>query len=712
MPRANKSRRGKKSASSSDAAANDNSDEAEEDNNDNNSNNGSGRQLPEHVRSRQRAVAEREADRLARPERRTTSTLGHADRKKSAVASTPFGFLAKNSTAAAAADTETTWCGPFTVARQMIAARDQAKRKREADLAEEEENNNENGTSSGGGTNHPLDAIMAQVEEEKRQAAHPSLLWKSRAAMVVSPAPDSKQRNSKRARLPQSLTEDETQNNNYNRVPSLYQLCVDFVVTNFEHVESLGQVDHDIRTSIAHSLASDNRLNALSLEALVEQDMEALELVDCADIPQPSLVDAIHKAPTLRYLLLDQAGRCFGPTVVHALLNPFELKSIVAQSTSTSKPVPLFALHIGGAYLLTDADAATIITTMAPTLQSLAWKASPLLGLQMCQSILVTFSQQQHTLLEFSLEDMALKRESWDALIGGGSSDQDRDVSKKDNNDRGKGKDMKLPWQRNLKSLTLRGVGGLQDDIVISLLKGAPELEHVDLSDNHELTDACLGPLRSSDASITSSLRSLALYNLKNITNIGLEALFTHGLEGMGPPPLLKRLNLSHMHVDAVTDEVMELVLQSASRKPTGKGGAAGGSSATIVSAAAETVAHSGLSLLGGMVKVELQGAAITDTTLEQLAVTSANTLEHLNVSFCPHISDKGLGYLVDSVGNQLEGVQIWGCAQITEEFWNGHARVVEGGRKSSSSNDPHAVVPLRITGAWMKRSGIASIRS
>ena len=121
-------------------------------------------------------------------------------------------------------------------------------------------------------------------------------------------------------------------------------------------------------------------------------------------------------------------------------------------------------------------------------------------------------------------------------------------------------------------------------------------------------------------------------------------------------------------------------------------------------------VAHSGLSLLGGMIRVELEGAAVTDSTLEYLAATSANTLEHLNVSFCPHISDKGLGYLVDSVGNQLEGVQIWGCAQITEEFWNGHSRVVEGGRTSTSLES--VVVPLQITGAWMKKSGIASIRS
>ena len=707
MPRASKPRRGKK------AKANDDDDpnhDASNNNNNNNNNNNPAvrnRQLPEAVRNRQRAVAEREAARLARPERRPTATLGHADRKKSAVTSTPFGILNSRRKRKADDDSEMAWCGPFSVARQMLAARDQAKRQREAEqLLEDEDDPNQSRMK------HPLDAAMAQVEEEKQQQAHPSLLWKSRATITSSSnssvmvTPDAKSQTKKRgSRLPPGPPAEEQ----HNRVPSLYKMCVDFVVTNFEHVESLGYgVDHDIRTSIAQTLASQNRLDAAALEALVTKGdaMEALELIDCADIPQESLVAALQKccypgdtttSSTLKYLILDQAGRCFGPKAVTALAGP---PALLAQQRVV---VPLFALHIGGAYLLTDVDAARLITAMAQTLQSLAWKACPLLGLEMCRSIPAMYgSGSSNTLLEFSLEDTTLDRESWNALIGMNSVA----TAKKSSN---------TSWQRNLKSLTLRRVGGLQDEVVISLLQGAPDLEHVDLSDNHELTDACLSPLRRTSEShghSPSSLRSLALYNLKNISNLGLETLFTQDLMGMGPPPQLKRLNLNHMDVDAVTDEVMELIFQSACRKPVTSAGAATGRS-SVSAVAADTVAHSGLSMLGGMVKVEVQGAAITDNTLEQLAATSANTIEHLDVSFCPHISDKGLGYLVDSVGNQLENVQIWGCAQVTEEFWNGHARVIEGGRKSiTNSSDVAPVLPLQITGAWMKRSGISSIRS
>jgi hypothetical protein len=91
--------------------------------------------LPMAVRERNRAVAEREASRLARPERRVVGTLGHASKSKSAVASTPSGVhhvasVATASVAVESSNNNTTvietdpgiqqeWCGPFSVARQV-----------------------------------------------------------------------------------------------------------------------------------------------------------------------------------------------------------------------------------------------------------------------------------------------------------------------------------------------------------------------------------------------------------------------------------------------------------------------------------------------------------------------------------------------------------------------------------------------------------------
>jgi hypothetical protein len=76
---------------------------------------------------------------------------------------------------------------------------------------------------------------------------------------------------------------------------------------------------------------------------------------------------------------------------------------------------------------------------------------------------------------------------------------------------------------------------------------------------------------------------------------------------------------------------------------------------------------------------------------------TSANTLESLNISFCPKITDQGLGYLVSRMGKQLTEIQVWGCAQLTDDFFDGHDRVDDR--------------TLQIVGAWMKKSGNRSLR-
>eukprot|EP00537_Pseudo-nitzschia_pungens_P005005 CAMPEP_0172364190 /NCGR_PEP_ID=MMETSP1060-20121228/7379_1 /TAXON_ID=37318 /ORGANISM="Pseudo-nitzschia pungens, Strain cf. cingulata" /LENGTH=200 /DNA_ID=CAMNT_0013087143 /DNA_START=137 /DNA_END=736 /DNA_ORIENTATION=- len=130
-----------------------------------------GNSVAANVRERQRAVAEREAARLARPERSRRPMLAHANRKLSAVSSTPFGFLASNSNSNSNKDGDSDteeWCGPFSVARRMIAEREEAKRKREEEL---EGANQED--------HHPLDDLMDDVQQQQQRKIHPSMQWKS-----------------------------------------------------------------------------------------------------------------------------------------------------------------------------------------------------------------------------------------------------------------------------------------------------------------------------------------------------------------------------------------------------------------------------------------------------------------------------------------------------------------------------------------------------
>jgi hypothetical protein len=614
-----------------------------------------GRSVASHVRDRQRAVAEREAARLARPERRRAVKLDHADKKKSGVTSTPFGVHRSTLQAAQKDGEEEEWCGPWSVARQMIAQREEARRLREEELA-------------GNGEQHPLDELMKQVDQEHQRRIHPSLSWKGQVP----------------ASMPSSIYAKRQRRANVSRksraIPSLYQLCVDFVVVNFEYVESLGNIDNDIRVDISKELVGRNKLDAAAFAAFVEPDMETLEIVDCAGIPQAVMASTVETLYGLRYLLLTHAGRCFGPTTVQAL-------------TQKSK-APLCCLSISGAYLLTDDDAATLIQCTSSSLQSLEFNTCPLLAEQTTKAI----HDHAHQLLELSLQELgafAGNETCWTNLTSGSDNKA----------------------LQNVQSLKLQSMPGLTDTILSNFLKATGStLETLNIGYNIELTDVILSSIRQ----YNPKLKSLDVTNLKGLSAPGLETLFTYGLEGLPPPPKLKVLKLASIDHQAITDEVMELVTCCASAKQqphhedekeistteshlnqsddvpspffasyrssqTGPG--AGGA-----------MSRYGTSLAGGLVQLDLQGSTlITDATLEHLASTSSTSLQDLNVSYCPGITDQGLGYLVSQVGSQLTKIHVWGCAQLTDEFLDGHGRIQDGS--------------FEIVGAWMKKSGIGSLR-
>ncbi len=569
------------------------------------------RELPQGMRQRNRAVAEREASRLARPEARKVGTLGHASRHKSAVTSTPSGY----NYATQKEQNNEEWCGPFSVARQMIAKREEARRKRQAEQDEEHKEH------------HPLDEAMVHLDMEKKRKAQPSLQWKG---SVVDSNSNQYSKRQKRA-----------QEQAKNRVPSLFHLCVEFLVDNFEHVEALGDVDSTIRRKICEELVTKKKMDGAAFDVLAEVGIEELALVDCAEVTQDQLAQHLKELlpAGLRFLALQHAGRCFGSKVV---------KSI----TSSSPNCELFAVAIGGAYLFKDEDAASLIETTAPTLSSIDFTACPLLSSQFCKALSKNYcSGAKGTLLELSLENVNISKE--DLLSLAKSSDA----------------------LRNLKSLKLCQIESVDDEVVLAILDVVDgNLEAIDLSCNHNLTDDALSAIRRCNRN--GALRSLQLCELKNLTEAGLEAFFTLEIPGLPPPPMLKKLVLNNCSHEAVTDAVMELATKSSSMNR-------------------EAVTES-LSLLGGLVHVGIHGSSCTDRTMEALAATSSKTLKELDVSFCPLISDKGFGYLV-SKAYPLSKIHIWGCAQVTDEFLDGHDRVGDSS--------------FEIIGAWMKQNRVFSIQ-
>ncbi len=597
-----------------------------------------GNSVAAHVRERQRAVAEREAARLARPERARRSVLAHADRKKSAVSSTPFGFFASNSRNSNVDEGQEEWCGPFSVARQMIAQREEAKRKREDDLEGEEKEH------------HPLDALMDEVNERQQRKIHPSMQWKSNLTRsdggttgTKTSGPVITSTYAKRQRRVELAKSDQ------GRIPTLFQLTVNFIVDNFEYVESLGDVGNEVRVAIAKELVARNQLDGRAFEALVEPEtMETLEVVDCASIPHDTMALILARTPYLRYLLLTHAGRCFGPKAVKALLEK-------------NKEAKLYCLSIAGAYLLRDEDVARLIEAYQSTLQSIAFECCPLLGDKFVNVIHNTSSLGEN-LLELSLQKMSFSAEQLDLLS------RSRDSL------------------RGIKSLTLNSISGLTDEILEKFLEHTRQsLDSLNIAFNYSLTDVTLSSIRQYSS---LRLKTLVLDGIKGFTGAALLTLFTHPLEGLPPPPKLKILKLAAIDYEAVTDEVLRLVTASSSAT-----NAKNDPGRSLRLAGYHAIGRS-----SGLVQLDVQGSTlVTDQMLEQLVETSANTLESINVSYCPLITDKGLGYMVSKMGNQLTKIMVWGCAQLTDEFFDGHDRVEDGN--------------LEIIGAWMKKSGTRSIR-
>jgi len=611
---------------------------------DDDSGDGEGSNLPSSMRHRNRAVAEREASRLARPERRTRSSqLGHATKSRSAVASVPMGVFVPSSANREDGKIdgirEGSWCGPFSVARQYIEAREDARRKRE-----EEQNE---GTS---GEHHPLDDLMNEIELEKKRKANPSMNWRGAASGVS----DGKSNYYVKRR--KQLARQREASGNSGRIPSLFKMCVDLIVDNFDDVEALGDVGVDVRRSLCEHLVARGKMNGAAFDVLAEAGVEALEVIDCTTVTQEQLTEALDAlVPSgLKALILNHAGRCFGSKAVN---------SIVSAPSNA-----MFGVSIGGAYLLKDDDAASLVAATAPTLSSIEFKACNLLGPSFCNAVAHHFASTggNGCLLELSLEDVPITKEG--LLTIATSSDA----------------------LRNLKSLTLRQVEGV-DDEVVSILLGAvgDGLEHIDLSLNLNLTDECLPAIRRCNKN--GKLRSLQLSNLKNLTAAGLEAFFTYDIPGLPNPPVLRKLDLSSCNEGSVNDAVLNLATIASSCK---HGDAKGKSDASTTGAKRAKIATS---TLGGLVYVDIGGSSVTDKSMEYLAATSYSSLEELNVSFCPHVSDNGLGYLVSMAENQFSKLHLWGCAQITDEFLDGHSRIDED--------------PLEIIGIWMRQSGRRSVR-
>lgn len=481
------------------------------------------------MRVRSRAVAEREASRLARPDRPSASSaLGHATKGKSAVMSTPFGSMMGRSPVSSSGrkpEQQEEWCGPFSVARQMIAAREEARQLREEKLAESSKE-------------HPLDDWTKIALEKKRRLDNPSMNWVSRRQRMNDTRADDNndgiKDNSYASRRRRFRQLKILGNGVNNCVPSLFQICVNYLVDNFESIDSLGMIDHSIRRALCERLVACGKMNGAAFDVIAELGVETLELVDCAQVTHDQFCEALKVLlPSgLRALMLNHCGRCFGSEAVQVI------------SDVNRDELNLFAIALGGAYLLKDEDIAKLISAASGTLSSIDLTACPLIGTQFCQALGAHYSSMGGgTLSELSLQNIPLTKEA--LLLLGASSDA----------------------LKNLKNLKLKEMECVDDEVISIILSSIKHgtLEGIDLSGNTQLTDEILPCIRRCNSS--GSLRALLLAGLKNLTAVSLEIFFTP-IDDLPPPPMLRKLDLSNCSYDeSVNDAVLTLAAKAASFK-------------------------------------------------------------------------------------------------------------------------------------------------
>ena len=571
----------------------------------------------DRMRHTNRSVANVVGARFARPDDYDTSQEGKVGTvsnagsnsskilqhsSKAAVSSTPFGNASRIIRDSIAGDEdmeEDGWCGPFSVARRMIQNREAAKRK-----LEEKRLENGMGEVLEEGSiqyHHPLDQMIQSLEEEKDKKKHPSKAWTAIAS------DDSGRYNYyvKRQRRSRNTTLSTS------TVKSLFQLSCDFIIENIECLEALGDVDTSIRKALSDKLIEQNKMDDFALKLIAEPGIEVLDIIDCAHITEHKMSNVLQSLiPSgVKAILLNHCGRCFTSKTIDTVVKAYSLH-----------PGEIFAISIGGAYNISDTDAAKLLEAMSASLTSIEFKACMQLGEHFCKALADNYDG---SLVELALEDIPLTKTQLTYFINSNCL-------------------------KGLRNLRLTQIDSVDDDIMrLILLQCGSSLEGLHLSQQENLTDKTLSNIRFFNSGNT--LRSLHLSGLPNLTAAGLEALFIPDIEDLPNPPLLRTLDLSENKSTAVTDNVISLAAKA-----------------------------SLMNYNGGLVYLNINGAShVTDKALEELATSCSHSLMELDASFCHAIKDSGLGYLISKVHDQLETLHLWGCAQITEKLLDGHARSI-----------------------------------
>ncbi|XP_022100523.1 F-box/LRR-repeat protein 17-like [Acanthaster planci] len=220
----------------------------------------------------------------------------------------------------------------------------------------------------------------------------------------------------------------------------------------------------------------------------------------------------------------------------------------------------------------------------------------------------------------------------------------------------------------NLTCIDLSGCSGLTDQALQSIAKGCPWLRKVRLKQCPLISDASLQVVARS----CPRLKVLTLMDNDKITDTALEALatYSHNLEilclqncGIGPPGLaqvakmhlLKKLDLSNL--PTLTADSVQGVARHCPLLDT--------LNLSLSRDVRDDCVLSVARLCKRLTTLFLISCAITDHALHGIGDNSS-LLEHLDVSWCSHITDRGAAYVSDRCP-RLKYLGLIRCTKVSD---------------------------------------------
>lgn len=468
-------------------------------------------------------------------------------------------------------------------------------------------------------------------------------------------------------------------------VPSLAQLALEVIIQNMDQVREFAPVQGFVRKSFSSSLCRARALDGHAFSVLTLAAAKGdgyLSLPDCAGVDEDAFASVLLEAceSGLKGFDLGHVGACFTNQAVKRFVAYVSQSQVQTggEMASSSLPVSkddkknafcqLKLVHLNGPYALSESHLCHFLQ-MLPNLESFRLENSPLVTGKFLET-LQSYSPNLKDLWLCKLPNMKEERIST-------KSGETFDYG---------------PAKSNAGSKR-----GFQDSTLLSLasLAKATELHSISLGYIPSLTDASLSPLLEA---IGSKLSRVQLEACEGVTDESMYALAQlESLEHLEHLALITMDNMTARGLDAVT-RMLEIRPESAPKLRSLR-------LMRLKNMLPSAVLAFLLVLPPNTLRyVSFAGTpAINDAVITALAKRHAESLLFLDISMCNYVSDTAIGGLVDAAIN-LKKLAVWGCAQLSRSFFDGHIRAVRdthstAGDNDAARNDEEEYSHLRIYG-------------